>query len=62
MTQQCQLSAAVKGQPVVGEGTTVDVAKSGLAITAATDGWKRWSNHPRLASFPEAAGEPSPMA
>jgi hypothetical protein len=47
VTQQCQLSAAVTSQPVAGVGTTVDMAKSGPAITAPTDGRKRRSNHPQ---------------
>jgi hypothetical protein len=56
------LGAAVMGQSAAGVGTTVDMTKSGPAITAATDGRKQRSDHPRLASFPEAAGEPSPTA
>jgi hypothetical protein len=45
VTQQCQLGTAVTGQSAAGVGTTVDVAKSGPAITAATDGRKQRSNH-----------------
>jgi hypothetical protein len=47
VTQQCQLGAAVTGQSAAGVGTTVDVAKSGPAMTAATDGRKQRSNHPQ---------------
>jgi hypothetical protein len=46
VTQQCQLGAAVTSQSAVGLGTAVDVAKSGPAITAATDRWKQRSDHP----------------
>jgi hypothetical protein len=45
VTQQCQLGTAVMGQSAAGVGTAVDVAKSGSAITAATDGRKQRSNH-----------------
>jgi hypothetical protein len=45
MTQQCQLSATITGQSVVGIGATADMAKSGLAVIAATDVRKQRSNH-----------------
>ena len=69
MTQQCQLSATVTGQSAAGIGTTVDMTKGELAVIAATDGQRQRSNHQpgpgptsRLASSPEAAGEPqSPL-
>jgi hypothetical protein len=45
MTQQCQLSAEIMGQSVAGRGATVDMAKSGPTVIAATDVWKQQSNH-----------------
>jgi hypothetical protein len=45
VTQQCQLSATITGQSAAGIGTTVDMAKSGSAVIAATDGQKQRSNH-----------------
>jgi hypothetical protein len=45
VTQQCQLSATITGQSAAGIGATVDMAKSGLAVIAATDVRKRRSNH-----------------
>jgi hypothetical protein len=45
VTQQCQLSAKITGQSAVGIATTVDMAKSGPAVIAATDGQKQRSNH-----------------
>jgi hypothetical protein len=67
MTQQCQLSATVMGQSAAGIGTTVDMTIGGPAVIAATDARKQRFNHQpgpgptcRLASSPEAAGEPSP--
>jgi hypothetical protein len=45
MNQQCQLSATITGQSAAGIGATVDMAKSGPAVIAATDVRKRWSNH-----------------
>jgi hypothetical protein len=69
MTQQCQLSVTVMGQSAVGIDTTVGMTIGGLAVIAATDVRKQRSNHQpgpgptyRLASSPEAAGEPSPTA
>jgi hypothetical protein len=69
MTQQCQLSVTVMGQTTVGIDTTVGMTIGGLAVIAATDGWRQQSNHQlgpgpiyRLASSPEAAGELSPTA
>jgi hypothetical protein len=69
MTQQCQSSATVMGQPVVGIDTTVGMTIGGPTVIAATDVQKQRSNHQpgpgptyRLASSPEAAGEPSPTA
>jgi hypothetical protein len=69
MTQQCQLSATVTGQSAVGIDTTVGMTIGGPAVIAATDVRKQRSNHQpgpghayRLASSPEAAGEPSPTA
>jgi hypothetical protein len=38
--QQCQPSASVTGQSAVGEGATVDMAKSGSAVMAAAGGRK----------------------
>jgi hypothetical protein len=67
MTQQCQLSATVMGQPAVEIDTTVGMTIGGPAVIAATDVRKQRSNHQpgpghayRLASSPEAAEEPSP--
>jgi hypothetical protein len=37
MTQQYQLSATIMGQSAAGIGTTVDMAKSGPTVIAATD-------------------------
>jgi hypothetical protein len=67
MTQQCQLSAMITGQSTAGIDTTVGMTIGGPAVIAATDRRKQRSNHQpgpgptyRLASSPEAAGEPSP--
>jgi hypothetical protein len=69
MTQQCQLSATVMGQSAAGIDVTVGMTIGGPAVIAATDGQRQRSNHQpgpgstsRLASSPEAAGEPqSPL-
>jgi hypothetical protein len=45
IAQQCQPSASVMGQSAAGEGTTVDMAKSGPAVMAAAGGRKQQSNH-----------------
>jgi hypothetical protein len=45
MAQQCQPSTSVMGQSAAGEGATVDMAKSGLAVMAAAGGRKQQSNH-----------------
>jgi hypothetical protein len=45
VTPQCQLSATIMGQSAAGIGATVDMAKSGPTIIAATDARKRRSNH-----------------
>jgi hypothetical protein len=45
MTQQCQPGASVTGQSAVGEGTTVDAAKNGLAVMAVAGGRKQRSRH-----------------
>jgi hypothetical protein len=45
VTQQCQLSATITGQSAAGIGVTVDMAKSGPTVIAATDVRKRRSNH-----------------
>jgi hypothetical protein len=65
VTQQCQLSATIMGQSAAGIGTTVNMTKGGPTVIAATDVRKQRSNHQpgpgptsRLASSPEAAGEP----
>jgi hypothetical protein len=42
--QQCQPGASVTGQLAAGEGTTADMAKSGLAVMAAAGGRKQQSN------------------
>jgi hypothetical protein len=44
VTQRCQLSATIMGQPATGGGTTVDMAKSGPTVIAATDARKQSSN------------------
>jgi hypothetical protein len=44
MAQQCQPSTSVMGQSAAGEGTTVDMAKSGPAVMAAAGGRKQQSN------------------
>jgi hypothetical protein len=44
VTQQCQLSATIMGQSAAGGGATVDMAKSGPAVIAATDERKQRSN------------------
>jgi hypothetical protein len=44
MTQQYQLGAMITGQSAAGGGAAVDMAKSGLAVIAAADGQKQWSN------------------
>jgi hypothetical protein len=44
MAQQCQPSTSVTGQSAVGEGATVDMAKSGPAVMAA-GGRKQQSSH-----------------
>jgi hypothetical protein len=69
MTQQCQLNATVTGQSAVGIDATVGMTTGGPAVIAAIDVRKQRSNHQpgpgptyRLASSPEAAGEPSPTA
>jgi hypothetical protein len=69
MTQQCQLSATVTGQSVVGIDTIVGMTIGGPTVIASTDAQKQRSNHQpgpgttyRLTSSPEAAGEPSPTA
>jgi hypothetical protein len=41
MAQQCQPSTSVTGQSAAGEGATVDMAKSGPAVMAATGGRKQ---------------------
>jgi alcohol dehydrogenase class IV len=52
MTQQCQSSTTITGQSAAGGGTTVDMAKSGLVVTAAADEQKQRSNrlHARVPS------------
>jgi hypothetical protein len=45
MAQQCQLSTSITGQSAVGEGATVNMAKSGLAVMAAAGGQKQRSSH-----------------
>jgi hypothetical protein len=69
MTQQCQLSATIMDQSATGIDATVGMTIGGLAVIAATDRRKQWSNHQlgpgptyRLASSPEAVEEPSPTA
>jgi hypothetical protein len=44
MAQQCQPSTSVTGQSAAGEGATVDMAKSGLAVMAAAGRRKQQSN------------------
>jgi hypothetical protein len=44
MAQQCQPSTSVMGQSAAGEGTTVDMAKSGPAVMATAGGRKQQSN------------------
>jgi hypothetical protein len=44
MAQQCQPSTPVTGQSATGEGATVDMAKSGLAVMAAACGRKQRSS------------------
>jgi hypothetical protein len=69
MTQQCQLSATVTGRSDAGIDVIVGMTIGGSAVIAATDGQRQRSNHQpgpgptsRLASSPEAAGEPqSPL-
>jgi hypothetical protein len=69
MTQQCQLSATVTGRSATGIDVTVGMTIGGPAVIAATDGRRQRSNHQlgpgptsRLASSPEATGEPqSPL-
>jgi hypothetical protein len=69
MPQQCQLSATVTGRSAVGIDVTVGMTISGPVVIAATNGRRQRSNHQpspgptsRLASSPEAAGEPqSPL-
>jgi hypothetical protein len=45
IAQQCQPSASITGQSIAGEGTTVDMAKSGPAVMAAAGRRKQQSNH-----------------
>jgi hypothetical protein len=45
MAQQCQPSTSVTGQSAVGEGATVDMAKSGPTVMAAAGGRKQQPNH-----------------
>jgi hypothetical protein len=47
MAQQCQPSTSVTGQSAAGEGATVDIAKSGPAVMAATGERKQRSNRLR---------------
>jgi hypothetical protein len=44
MTQQCQPSTSITGQSAAGEGTTVNMAKSGPTVMAAAGGRKQWSS------------------
>ena len=44
MAQQCQSSTSITGQSAVGGGATVDMAKSGPAVMAATGGRKQRSS------------------
>jgi hypothetical protein len=44
MTQQCQPSTSITGQSAAGEGATVNMAKSGPAVMAATGGRKQRSS------------------
>jgi hypothetical protein len=44
MTQQCQPSTSIMGQPAVGEGAMVNMAKSGPTIMAAAGGRKQRSS------------------
>jgi hypothetical protein len=44
MAQQCQPSTSITGQSAAGGGATVDMAKSGPAVMAATGGRKQQSN------------------
>jgi hypothetical protein len=44
MAQQCQPSTSITGQSAAGEGTTIDMAKSGPAVMAATGGRKQRSS------------------
>jgi hypothetical protein len=45
MAQRCQPGTPVTGQSAVGEGTMVNMAKSGPAVMAAAGGRKQQSNH-----------------
>jgi hypothetical protein len=45
MAQQCQPSTSVTGRSAAGEGTTIDMAKSGPAVMAEAGGRKQQSNH-----------------
>jgi hypothetical protein len=44
VAQQCQSSTSITGQSAAGEGTMVDMAKSGPAVMAAAGERKRRSN------------------
>jgi hypothetical protein len=44
MAQQCQLSTSITGQSAAGEGATVNMAKSGPVVMAATRGRKQRSS------------------
>jgi hypothetical protein len=45
MAQRCQPSTSITGQSAAGEGATVNMAKSGPAVTAATGERKQRSSH-----------------
>jgi hypothetical protein len=69
MPQQCQLSATITGQSSAGIDAIVGMTMGGPAVIAATGGRKQRPNHQpgpgptyRLASSPEAVGEPFPTA
>jgi hypothetical protein len=65
MTQQCQLSATVTGQPAMGIDTTVGMTRGGPAVIAATDGGSGPTTNqalvPPIGSHPPLKRQESPL-
>jgi hypothetical protein len=58
--QQCQLGTLVTGRSAAGEGTTVNMARSGPTVMAVAGGRKQQSNHLQV-HVPSWNSEESPL-